>query len=43
MLDIPGGFGKVPAQEEHVSIDEAAGGWLARDRAGRTHAYRDDG
>jgi lysine 2,3-aminomutase len=42
MLDIPGGFGKVPAQEERVLVDETADGWLLRDRAGRDHVYRND-
>lgn len=42
MLDIPGGFGKVPAQEERVRFDGRNGGWLARDRAGRDHSYPDN-
>ncbi|HEY8262348.1 MAG TPA: lysine-2,3-aminomutase-like protein [Methylosinus sp.] len=41
VLDIPGGFGKVPLQEAHVERD-ADGDWLARDRSGRTHAYPGD-
>jgi lysine 2,3-aminomutase len=41
VLDIPGGFGKVPLQDAHLERD-AAGDWLARDRSGRAHAYRGD-
>jgi lysine 2,3-aminomutase len=38
VLDIPGGYGKVPLQPQHVERNPA-GGWLVRDRAGRAHAY----
>jgi lysine 2,3-aminomutase len=38
VLDIPGGFGKVPLQQSHLERD-SRGGWLVRDRAGRAHAY----
>jgi lysine 2,3-aminomutase len=39
MLDIPGGFGKVPLESDHLRKD--ADGWQVRDRAGTWHAYRD--
>jgi lysine 2,3-aminomutase len=43
MLDIPGGFGKVPAQKANVLRDEASGNWLVTDPAGRRHVYPDEG
>jgi lysine 2,3-aminomutase len=42
MLDIPGGFGKVPAQPAHVARAEADG-WRTYDRAGGAHPYPDEG
>ncbi len=42
MLDIPGGFGKVPARAAHVAGDQS-GGWLVTDREGRAHPYPDEG
>jgi hypothetical protein len=42
MLDIPGGFGKAPAQQSHISRDDG-GGWRVVDRSGRAHAYPDEG
>ncbi len=39
VLDIPGGFGKVPLMPGHATRDERKGGWLIRDSAGNTHAY----
>ncbi|MFN3483754.1 MAG: lysine 2,3-aminomutase, partial [Rhabdaerophilum calidifontis] len=39
MLDLPGGFGKVPVSEDHVRAD-AEGQVEIRDPAGRWHAYR---
>lgn len=42
MLDIPGGFGKVPAQPAHV-VRAEADRWRALDRAGRAHPYPDEG
>jgi lysine 2,3-aminomutase len=42
VLDIPGGFGKVPLQQSHLERDES-GGWVARDRSGRPHAYPGEG
>ncbi len=40
VLDIPGGFGKMPVGPCYV--DEPAGGdWTVTDSAGRRHAYRD--
>ena len=38
VLDIPGGFGKVPLQPSHLERDED-GGWRVRDRAGRWRPY----
>ncbi|MBY6241894.1 lysine-2,3-aminomutase-like protein [Methylosinus sp. Sm6] len=38
VLDIPGGYGKVPLQPPHLERSPD-GGWLVRDRAGRAHAY----
>jgi lysine 2,3-aminomutase len=43
MLDIPGGFGKVPAQAPHVARDKSGDGWIITDRAGLSHAYPDEG
>ena len=40
MLDIPGGFGKVPAGAEFVS-STSAGTYLVTDPSGRTHTYED--
>lgn len=37
MLDIPGGFGKVPLNGDHVM--KADSGWRVRDMAGVWHAY----
>jgi lysine 2,3-aminomutase len=37
MLDIPGGFGKVPLESDHVK--KAENGHLVRDPAGRWHPY----
>ncbi|CAN2535201.1 hypothetical+protein [Methylocapsa aurea] len=38
VLDIPGGFGKVPLQRSHLEGDEK-NGWIVHDRAGRRHPY----
>jgi len=38
VLDIPGGFGKIPLADAHVSLG-ADGGWRIVDRAGRSHSY----
>ena len=37
MLDIPGGFGKVPLNADHV--EKTANGWRVRDMRGAWHAY----
>lgn len=37
MLDIPGGFGKVPLESDH--LEKTDGGWRVRDHAGRWHDY----
>ncbi|OBS54489.1 lysine 2,3-aminomutase [Methylosinus sp. 3S-1] len=42
VLDIPGGYGKVPLQSPHIERNPA-GDWLVRDRAGRAHAYPGEG
>ncbi|WP_330082748.1 lysine-2,3-aminomutase-like protein [Methylocystis iwaonis] len=39
VLDIPGGFGKIPVS---ALEPDGAGGWRVLDRAGRLHLYRDD-
>lgn len=39
MLDIPGGFGKVPLESDH--LEKAEGGWRVRDLAGGWHPYQD--
>lgn len=39
MLDIPGGFGKVPLESDHLDISES--GIRVRDLEGRWHAYQD--
>ncbi len=41
VLDIPGGFGKIPLTPAAAEPD-GAGGWRLIDPAGRPHAYRDD-
>ena len=41
VLDIPGGYGKIPLGAEAAS-DDGEGAWRLTDPAGRTHAYRDD-
>ncbi|MEI4470150.1 lysine-2,3-aminomutase-like protein [Frigidibacter sp. MR17.24] len=40
VLDIPGGFGKVPLTADHVAPD-GPGHWRVTDTAGRVHAYAD--
>lgn len=40
ILDIPGGFGKVPANLSYLT-EEGAGLWNVRDLSGRKHFYRD--
>jgi lysine 2,3-aminomutase len=37
MLDIPGGFGKVPLNADHVMKTDT--GWRVRDMAGAWHDY----
>ncbi len=39
VLDIPGGFGKVPLTPGHATRAEGDGGWRIRDFTGNTHAY----
>ncbi|MDJ0447627.1 lysine-2,3-aminomutase-like protein [Methylocystis sp. JR02] len=39
VLDIPGGFGKIPVS---ALEPDGAGSWRVLDRAGRLHLYRDD-
>lgn len=38
VLDIPGGYGKVPAQQSHVERDQN-GDWRVTDRSGVAHSY----
>lgn len=40
MLDIPGGYGKVPVSADYFSPD-GQGGWWITDPNGQRHAYRD--
>ncbi len=40
VLDIPGGFGKIPADGTRLRRDDS-GGWRAVDRLGAAHAYDD--
>jgi lysine 2,3-aminomutase len=42
VLDIPGGFGKVPLMPGAAEHDPAAGGWVIADPAGRRHRYPAD-
>jgi lysine 2,3-aminomutase len=39
VLDIPGGYGKVPLLPSHATPGEGAGRWRVRDSAGHVHAY----
>ena len=41
VLDIPGGYGKIPLGAEAATADGAVG-WLLKDPAGRAHSYSDD-
>lgn len=41
VLDIPGGFGKVPVGPGY--LEPGAGGWVVTDPQGRRHRYRDPG
>lgn len=42
VLDIPGGFGKVPVGPNYME-ERPDGGWTVTDTARRQHTYRDDG
>jgi lysine 2,3-aminomutase len=42
VLDIPGGYGKVPIAPSAVSAGGEAGGWIVKDGAGVEHAYPAD-
>ena len=42
VLDIPGGWGKVPIAPCAICRDDAAGGWLVEDGAGHRHTYPAD-
>ena len=42
VLDIPGGYGKVPIAPCAVTPDESSGGWTVEDGAGVRHAYPAD-
>ncbi len=41
VIDIPGGFGKVALNSDHLSAGATAGEYLIRDPWGRVHRYRD--
>ncbi len=41
VIDIPGGFGKVPINPDYVVAGGAAGEWRITDWQGGVHAYRD--
>lgn len=40
VLDLPGGFGKVPLTHDHL-IADGPGRWQVRDPQGRLHPYAD--
>jgi lysine 2,3-aminomutase len=42
VLDIPGGYGKVPLAASAAAADPASGGWIVEDSAGVRHAYPPD-
>ncbi|HEY1301849.1 MAG TPA: lysine-2,3-aminomutase-like protein [Stellaceae bacterium] len=42
VLDIPGGWGKVPLARCAICADSASGGWLVEDGAGIRHPYPSD-
>jgi lysine 2,3-aminomutase len=42
VLDIPGGWGKVPLAASAAECDPTSGGWLVEDRAGHRHRYPPD-
>jgi lysine 2,3-aminomutase len=42
VLDIPGGWGKVPLAASAAAPDPASGGWVVEDGAGGRHAYPPD-
>ncbi|MBV8119301.1 MAG: lysine-2,3-aminomutase-like protein [Alphaproteobacteria bacterium] len=42
VLDIPGGYGKVPIAPAAINHDRASGGWVVADRDGVCHAYPPD-
>ncbi|MHA1107652.1 MAG: lysine-2,3-aminomutase-like protein [Alphaproteobacteria bacterium] len=42
VLDIPGGFGKVPVGPNYME-ERPGGGWIVTDIAGRAHIYREGG
>ena len=42
VLDIPGGYGKVPLAASAAAADPASGGWTVEDSAGVQHAYPPD-
>jgi lysine 2,3-aminomutase len=42
VLDIPGGYGKVPLAPSAAAADPASGGWMVEDSAGVRHAYPPD-
>jgi len=42
VLDIPGGYGKVPLTPSHAEPGEVPGRWRVRDPGGRVHAYPPD-
>ena len=39
VLDLPGGFGKVPLMPGHATREAGDGSWQIRDSTGNTHAY----
>jgi lysine 2,3-aminomutase len=42
VLDIPGGYGKVPIARCAIHSDDASGGWTVEDSAGVRHSYLPD-
>lgn len=43
VLDIPGGFGKVPVGPDYLTPGDAPGEWQIEDWQGNRHSYRDAG
>tara|TARA_B100001939_G_C16560658_1_gene454243 strand:- start:226 stop:375 length:150 start_codon:yes stop_codon:yes gene_type:complete len=42
VLDIPGGFGKVSAEDTWITPNVDGMGWIVEDHKGATHHYEDN-